>query len=81
MKNTDVFSPRMLCKLHFEGSNLLLWKVHNRINTRLLKEENDSGDSDPSFKKRIWPTKEECTNCFKNKEFNDTEIVNWLKRS
>ncbi|XP_023541103.1 sulfhydryl oxidase 2-like isoform X1 [Cucurbita pepo subsp. pepo] len=43
---------------------LWLWRAHNKVNERLLKEEESMGTADPKFPKMIWPPPQLCSSCY-----------------
>ncbi|KAG2617679.1 sulfhydryl oxidase 1-like isoform X1 [Panicum virgatum] len=45
---------------------LWLWRAHNIVNERLMKEEKDLDTADPSFPKVIWPPKQLCPSCYRS---------------
>lgn len=45
---------------------LWLWRAHNKVNERLLKEEETMGTADPKFPKMIWPPRQLCTSCYRS---------------
>lgn len=42
---------------------LWLWRAHNIVNERLMREEKELGTEDPRFPKLIWPSKDLCPSC------------------
>ncbi|GAQ90771.1 hypothetical protein KFL_006820090 [Klebsormidium nitens] len=50
---------------------LWLWGMHNRVNVRLAKAEDESGWGDPAFPKRLWPPRHACPDCRKSPESAD----------
>ena len=38
-----------------------LWTVHNSVNERLKKEDNN----DPSYPKSVFPSRDQCPKCYK----------------
>ncbi|CAD6332932.1 unnamed protein product [Miscanthus lutarioriparius] len=67
---------------------LWLWTAHNKVNERLMKEEKDLDNADPSFPKIIWPPKQLCPLCYRSSsstadgamqvEWNEDEVFNFL---
>lgn len=53
---------------------LWLWTAHNKVNERLMKEEESLQTGDPKFPKNIWPTKQLCPSCYLPKSKKDN---NW----
>ncbi|KAJ3670718.1 hypothetical protein LUZ60_008144 [Juncus effusus] len=43
--------------------SLWLWRAHNTVNERLIKDEKALGTGDPTFPKSIWPPRELCPSC------------------
>ncbi|OWM70339.1 hypothetical protein CDL15_Pgr004476 [Punica granatum] len=43
---------------------LWLWTAHNKVNSRLMKEEASLGTGDPKFPKIVWPPKQLCAPCY-----------------
>lgn len=60
---------------------LWLWKAHNTVNERLMKEEASLGTGDPSFPKIIWPPKQLCSSCYLSHGQRDigTSWIDWNK--
>ncbi|KAL1130959.1 hypothetical protein AAG570_012200 [Ranatra chinensis] len=58
-----------------EGSILWLWKAHNKVNRRLQKDKTE----DPKHPKVQFPTPSTCSNCSINGEFNDKNVLNFLR--
>jgi thiol oxidase len=67
---------------------LWLWGTHNKVNERLMKEEEELGTGDPSFPKVIWPPKQLCPSCYRSSSrtaagavqvyWNDDELFQFL---
>ncbi|XP_011621144.1 sulfhydryl oxidase 2 isoform X1 [Amborella trichopoda] len=60
---------------HFNSTRdfaLWLWRTHNQVNERLMKEEADAGTADPNFPKRIWPSKLLCPSCYTSSTHKDS---------
>ncbi|EES19913.1 hypothetical protein BDA96_09G236700 [Sorghum bicolor] len=67
---------------------LWLWTAHNKVNERLMKEEKDLDNADPSFPKIVWPPKQLCPLCYLSSsktadgamqvEWNEDEVFNFL---
>lgn len=51
-----------------EDFALWLWEAHNVVNVRLAKEEEESGEGDPSRVKHVYPNGKECDMCYKSGE-------------
>ncbi|KAG8639199.1 sulfhydryl oxidase 2 isoform X1 [Manihot esculenta] len=60
---------------------LWLWKAHNTVNERLMKEEASLGTGDPNFPKIIWPPKQLCSSCYLSHGQRDdgTSWIDWNK--
>lgn len=56
-----------------------LWRTHNKVNQRLMKEEKTLGTGDPRFPKITWPPKQLCPSCYLSysRESNGTENIEW----
>ncbi|KAG8366704.1 hypothetical protein BUALT_Bualt17G0107100 [Buddleja alternifolia] len=46
---------------------LWLWNAHNKVNDRLMKDEESLGTGDPKFPKIIWPSRQLCPSCYLNR--------------
>lgn len=67
---------------------LWLWRAHNKVNERLMKDEASLGTGDPEFPKVIWPSKQLCPSCYLNPgekskenskiEWNEDEVFKFL---
>ncbi|XP_072148784.1 sulfhydryl oxidase 1 isoform X1 [Setaria viridis] len=67
---------------------LWLWRAHNKVNERLMKEEKDLDTADPSFPKVIWPPKQLCPSCYRSSsrtadgatqvEWDEDEVFHFL---
>ncbi|KAJ0985733.1 hypothetical protein J5N97_004089 [Dioscorea zingiberensis] len=67
---------------------LWLWRAHNKVNERLMKEEKDLKTADPRFPKIIWPPKQLCPPCYHSPsrkglgdvhlEWNEDEVFRFL---
>jgi len=67
---------------------LWLWRAHNIVNERLMKEEKDLDTADPSFPKVIWPPKQLCPSCYRSSsrtadgamqvEWDEDEVFHFL---
>ncbi|KAG8382806.1 hypothetical protein BUALT_Bualt05G0116000 [Buddleja alternifolia] len=86
------------CRQHFYGmcssvSNpfknaqdfvLWLWDAHNKVNKRLMKEEESLGTADPNFPKIVWPPRQLCPSCYltknskKDNEWDRDEVYKFL---
>ncbi|KAF3432231.1 hypothetical protein FNV43_RR26970 [Rhamnella rubrinervis] len=53
---------------------LWLWTAHNKVNERLMKEEESLGTGDPKFPKMIWPPKQLCPTCIRSRNQRNNEI-------
>eukprot|EP01018_Ginkgo_biloba_P027215 Gb_28602 [translate_table: standard] len=55
---------------------LWLWRAHNEVNERLIKEEAVLGTGDPKFPKMMWPPKQLCGSCWlsSSKKHNSSHI-------
>ena len=53
---------------------LWLWNAHNKVNTRLIKEEASMKTGDPKFPKMIWPPKQLCPSCYRSPIQRNNEI-------
>ncbi|XP_062111042.1 sulfhydryl oxidase 2 isoform X1 [Humulus lupulus] len=53
---------------------LWLWNAHNKVNTRLIKEEASLETADPKFPKMIWPPKQLCPSCYRSHTQRNNEI-------
>ncbi|WCJ33234.1 Sulfhydryl oxidase 1 [Euphorbia peplus] len=60
---------------------LWLWKAHNKVNERLMKEEASLGTGDPKFPKMVWPPKQLCPSCYQSQSQKDggTSQIEWNK--
>ncbi|KAF8727478.1 hypothetical protein HU200_019086 [Digitaria exilis] len=58
---------------------LWLWRAHNKVNERLMKEEKDLDTADPSFPKVIWPPKQLCPSCYRlsSRTADGTMQIEW----
>lgn len=57
---------------------LWLWNAHNKVNERLMKEEESLGTGDPKFPKAIWPPKQLCPSCYPSqRENNENSRIDW----
>ncbi|KAF8390025.1 hypothetical protein HHK36_024546 [Tetracentron sinense] len=58
---------------------LWLWSTHNKVNERLMKEEESVGTGDPKFPKIIWPPKQLCPSCYlsPSRKKNGTTWIDW----
>ncbi|KAF8399038.1 hypothetical protein HHK36_014904 [Tetracentron sinense] len=58
---------------------LWLWRTHNEVNERLMKEEASLRTGDPKFPKIIWPSKQLCPSCSlsRSRENNGTSRIDW----
>lgn len=52
---------------------LWLWRAHNKVNDRLLKEEESMGTADPKFPKMIWPPRQLCMSCYRSRSSQPIE--------
>ncbi|XP_051144700.1 sulfhydryl oxidase 2-like isoform X2 [Andrographis paniculata] len=52
---------------------LWLWKAHNKVNERLMKEEASADTGDPMFPKMIWPARQLCPSCYRSKSSKDDD--------
>ncbi|XP_011655812.1 sulfhydryl oxidase 2 isoform X2 [Cucumis sativus] len=52
---------------------LWLWRAHNKVNERLLKEEESMGTADPKFPKMIWPPRQLCMSCYRSRSSQPIE--------
>ncbi|PON45787.1 DnaJ-like [Parasponia andersonii] len=53
---------------------LWLWDAHNKVNTRLIKEEASLKTGDPKFPKMIWPPRQLCPSCYSSHTWRNSEI-------
>ncbi|XVF85314.1 hypothetical protein PTKIN_Ptkin17bG0107800 [Pterospermum kingtungense] len=53
---------------------LWLWKAHNKVNERLMKEEAHLKTGDPKFPKIIWPPKQLCSSCYRSQVKGSNQI-------
>ncbi|WOK93034.1 sulfhydryl oxidase 2-like isoform X2 [Canna indica] len=70
--------------------SIWLWRAHNQVNERLMKEEKDLGTGDPIFPKVTWPPKQLCPSCYvsssrkssgnKQIDWNQDEVYKFLIR-
>ncbi|PHU18012.1 Sulfhydryl oxidase 1 [Capsicum chinense] len=60
---------------------LWLWSAHNKVNERLMKDEESPGTGDPEFPKVIWPPKQLCPSCYLNpgKTSDENSKIDWNK--
>ncbi|XP_065881943.1 sulfhydryl oxidase 2 isoform X1 [Euphorbia lathyris] len=60
---------------------LWLWKAHNKVNERLMKEEASLGTGDPKFPKIFWPPKQLCPSCYLSQSQKDGGMsqIEWNK--
>ncbi|XP_031475818.1 sulfhydryl oxidase 2-like isoform X2 [Nymphaea colorata] len=58
---------------------LWLWRTHNKVNQRLMKEEEALKTGDPKFPKKVWPSRLLCSSCYLSAdgEENDATKVKW----
>lgn len=58
---------------------LWLWTTHNKVNSRLMKDEASLGTGDPKFPKIIWPPKQLCPSCHRSNagRQDDTSQIDW----
>ncbi|KAF3787043.1 Sulfhydryl oxidase 1 [Nymphaea thermarum] len=58
---------------------LWLWRTHNKVNQRLMKEEEALKTGDPKFPKKVWPSRLLCSSCYMSAdgEENDATKVKW----
>ncbi|XP_038725303.1 sulfhydryl oxidase 2-like isoform X2 [Tripterygium wilfordii] len=58
---------------------LWLWRAHNKVNERLMKDEASLGTGDPKFPKIIWPSKQLCSSCSLShgQKDNGSGLVDW----
>lgn len=58
---------------------LWLWKAHNNVNDRLMKQEASLGTGDPKFPKVIWPPKQLCPSCYlrQSKNGDGNNRIKW----
>ncbi|XP_016472923.1 sulfhydryl oxidase 2 isoform X3 [Nicotiana tabacum] len=58
---------------------LWLWRAHNQVNKRLIKEEASLGTGDPEFPKAIWPPKQLCSSCYlsPSKTSEENNKIDW----
>ncbi|CAN4124919.1 unnamed protein product [Withania somnifera] len=56
--------------------SLWLWSAHNKVNERLVEEEESLGTGDPEFPKAIWPPKQLCSSCYL-KTSKENGKINW----
>ncbi|XP_078429267.1 sulfhydryl oxidase 1-like [Wolffia australiana] len=66
---------------------LWLWRTHNQVNERLIKEERESASGDPKFPKTVWPSSQLCPSCRHNAvdgdrrgTWNEDEVFRFLGR-
>ncbi|XP_022150611.1 sulfhydryl oxidase 2 isoform X2 [Momordica charantia] len=62
---------------------LWLWRAHNKVNERLLKEEESVGTADPKFPKMTWPPVQLCSSCYRSRsskpvEWDENEVHKFL---
>lgn len=50
-----------------------LWWAHNRVNARLAVEESEAHSGDPYFPKRLYPTIDQCRDCYKDAMFGERD--------
>jgi len=67
---------------NYSDAVLLLWKLHNKANTRLVGDISE----DPTFPKLVFPSKEYCSACYLPltgsnlwDEFDKTKVMEFLK--
>ncbi|TXG57255.1 hypothetical protein EZV62_018568 [Acer yangbiense] len=58
---------------------LWLWRAHNNVNERLMKEEASLKTADPKFPKIIWPPAQLCSSCYRSQSKADTKFsqIDW----
>ncbi|KAI9168838.1 hypothetical protein LWI28_002620 [Acer negundo] len=58
---------------------LWLWRAHNKVNERLMKEEASLNTADPKFPKIIWPPAQLCSSCYRSQSKADTKSsqIDW----
>ncbi|XP_020592949.1 sulfhydryl oxidase 1-like isoform X2 [Phalaenopsis equestris] len=57
---------------------LWLWRSHNNVNERLMREEKESGTEDHRYPKMIWPPKDLCPSCsFSSSSKAGHAILDW----
>ncbi|KAF7808794.1 sulfhydryl oxidase 2-like isoform X1 [Senna tora] len=64
---------------------LWLWRTHNKVNERLMKEEASLDTGDPKFPKMVWPPKQLCAFCYSGHDqknnrikWNEDEVYKFL---
>lgn len=58
-----------------------IWKVHNKVNMRLKKEDTDLKLSDPAFPKALFPSKAQCADCYapnEEEKLIEEEVLKFL---
>ncbi|KAF5745215.1 sulfhydryl oxidase 2 isoform X2 [Tripterygium wilfordii] len=58
---------------------LWLWRAHNKVNEKLMKDEASLGTGDPKFPKIMWPSKQLCSSCSlsRGQKDNGSGRVDW----
>ncbi|KAL5553372.1 hypothetical protein UlMin_040773 [Ulmus minor] len=53
---------------------LWLWRTHNAVNVRLMKDEASLNTGDPKFPKMIWPPLKLCPTCYRSRKQRNNEV-------